>query len=403
MVPALAVSRPTARLGVALRAGHPCYFVGFTPDPMPGQTIEDIMLCRGGVPGKGHRTAPRSRRQALRHRQLPGRLGGDDAGRDPAGTVRADHHSRLAAVLLGRRRRAKPDALHRRPGRRQLGHGADQRPRQRQVRRRLPGRELREPESGQYPVDQELQPLVQGGHRRDRVSWSSRNGGAATSISTPRRFSGSSTSCSSATIWPPGKSSPAPATGSTCATSVRRSSVSVPRATTSPRRNRRWAGSSISMPRMTMSGPVARPSSTPSTTTSATSASSSSGGVARKEHQEFASNIDLIDVLPPGLYEAVMTPRTADGAPIRTGHGRLDRALRAAHAERRARHRPAQSPKTSAVSPPRGGCRRSTWALYRSPVPALCEGVRSTIRPPNGCTSSTMRNCPMRSSPSATR
>ena len=39
-----------------------------------------------------------------------------------------------------------------------------------------------------------------------------------------------------------------------------------------------------------------------------------SGGVARKEHDEFASNIDLIDVLPPGLYEAVMTPKTADAA-----------------------------------------------------------------------------------------
>jgi hypothetical protein len=37
-----------------------------------------------------------------------------------------------------------------------------------------------------------------------------------------------------------------------------------------------------------------------------------SGGVARKEHDEFASNIDLIDVLPPGLYEAVMTRKTAD-------------------------------------------------------------------------------------------
>jgi Protein of unknown function (DUF3141) len=34
-----------------------------------------------------------------------------------------------------------------------------------------------------------------------------------------------------------------------------------------------------------------------------------SGSVAKKEHDEFASNIDLIDVLPPGLYEAVMTPR----------------------------------------------------------------------------------------------
>jgi len=39
-----------------------------------------------------------------------------------------------------------------------------------------------------------------------------------------------------------------------------------------------------------------------------------SGGVARKEHDEFASNIDLIDVLPPGLYEAVMTPKAGAAA-----------------------------------------------------------------------------------------
>ncbi|MCF1708418.1 DUF3141 domain-containing protein [Tabrizicola sp. J26] len=38
-----------------------------------------------------------------------------------------------------------------------------------------------------------------------------------------------------------------------------------------------------------------------------------SAGVARKEHDEFASNIDLIDVLPPGLYEAVFTPRAEAG------------------------------------------------------------------------------------------
>jgi pimeloyl-ACP methyl ester carboxylesterase len=35
------------------------------------------------------------------------------------------------------------------------------------------------------------------------------------------------------------------------------------------------------------------------------------GSVAKKEHDEFASNIDLIEVLPPGLYEAVMTPKQA--------------------------------------------------------------------------------------------
>jgi hypothetical protein len=37
-----------------------------------------------------------------------------------------------------------------------------------------------------------------------------------------------------------------------------------------------------------------------------------SGGVARKEHGEFSSNIDLIDTLPPGLYEAVFETKTAD-------------------------------------------------------------------------------------------
>ena len=39
-----------------------------------------------------------------------------------------------------------------------------------------------------------------------------------------------------------------------------------------------------------------------------------SGGVARKEHAEFSSNIDLIDVLPPGLYEATFEAKSGDTA-----------------------------------------------------------------------------------------
>ncbi|MBB3656786.1 hypothetical protein FHX15_002014 [Rhizobium sp. BK650] len=35
-----------------------------------------------------------------------------------------------------------------------------------------------------------------------------------------------------------------------------------------------------------------------------------SAGVARKEHGEFSSNIDLIDALPPGLYEAIFEAKT---------------------------------------------------------------------------------------------
>jgi pimeloyl-ACP methyl ester carboxylesterase len=45
------------------------------------------------------------------------------------------------------------------------------------------------------------------------------------------------------------------------------------------------------------------------------------GAVARKEHGEFANNIDLIDTLPPGLYEAVFEPKTdaTAGADLVTG------------------------------------------------------------------------------------
>ena len=46
-----------------------------------------------------------------------------------------------------------------------------------------------------------------------------------------------------------------------------------------------------------------------------------SAGVARKEHDEFASNIDFIDVLPPGLYEAIFEPKGADTASADLVHG----------------------------------------------------------------------------------
>ena len=40
-----------------------------------------------------------------------------------------------------------------------------------------------------------------------------------------------------------------------------------------------------------------------------------SGGVARKEHGELSSNIDLIDTLPPGLYEAVFEAKSSAANP----------------------------------------------------------------------------------------
>jgi hypothetical protein len=40
--PGIGGFKADSEIGVILEAGHPCYFIGFLPDPVPGQTIEDI-------------------------------------------------------------------------------------------------------------------------------------------------------------------------------------------------------------------------------------------------------------------------------------------------------------------------------------------------------------------------
>src|SRR5208283_2871380 len=42
--PGIGGMKRESEVGVVLKAGHPCYFVGFLPDPVPGQTVEDV--CR---------------------------------------------------------------------------------------------------------------------------------------------------------------------------------------------------------------------------------------------------------------------------------------------------------------------------------------------------------------------
>ncbi|TDX30409.1 uncharacterized protein DUF3141 [Modicisalibacter xianhensis] len=41
--PGIGGFKPDSEIGVALRAGHPCYFIGFLPFPVPGQTVEDVV------------------------------------------------------------------------------------------------------------------------------------------------------------------------------------------------------------------------------------------------------------------------------------------------------------------------------------------------------------------------
>src|SRR6201987_4162721 len=40
--PGIGGLKADSEIGVAMKAGHPCYFIGFLPEPMPGQTIERI-------------------------------------------------------------------------------------------------------------------------------------------------------------------------------------------------------------------------------------------------------------------------------------------------------------------------------------------------------------------------
>ena len=86
--PGIGGFKADSEIGVAMKAGHPCYFIGFLPEPMPGQTIERIARAEALFIEKVISLHPESRRQALRDRQLPGRLGGHDPGVAATGAVR---------------------------------------------------------------------------------------------------------------------------------------------------------------------------------------------------------------------------------------------------------------------------------------------------------------------------
>ena len=118
----------------------------------------------------------------------------------------------------------------------------------------------------------------------------------------------------------------------------------------------------------------------------------------KKEHGEFSSNIDLIDALPPGLYEAVFEAKTADTANPDLVSRRLGDALRGADARRHPRAR-------------RQRCRRRTALRDRGPrvrdQPRALPHVRAALRARacqlrrwrNGCSSCIRCGCNTSCSP----
>ena len=160
--PGIGGFKADSELGVAMRAGHPAYFVGFTPDPMPGQTIEDIMHAEAvflekvialhpGAEGKpcviGNCQAGWAvllvaaiRPELFGPIIVPGSplsywagIEGENPMRYTGGLAGGSWVTALAGDLGN--------------GKFDGGHA---------------GREFREPESFQHPLDQELQPLVEG-------------------------------------------------------------------------------------------------------------------------------------------------------------------------------------------------------------------------------------------------
>ena len=313
--PGIGGFKADSEIGVALRAGHPCYFVGFLPDPMPGQTIEDIARAEAVFLEKVIALHPACRRQAMRDRQLPGRMGGHDAGGDPSRTVRPDHRRRIAAVLLGGRARQESHALQRRLAGRQLADRAGQRSRQRQVRRRLAGAELREPEPRQHALDQAVQPLFQESTPKPRaISEFERWWGGHVNLNAEEiqfivdeLFIGNK--LAAGRIQDLG----------------RHRSIDL-RNIRSPIVVFCSKGDNVTPPQQALGwildlyesvDEIRSHGQTIVYTIHETIGHLGifvSGGVARKEHGEFSSNIDLIDTLPPGLYEAVFDSKAADTA-----------------------------------------------------------------------------------------
>ena len=123
-----------------------------------------------------------------------------------------------------------------------------------------------------------------------------------------------------------------------------------------------------------------------------------SGSVAKKEHDEFASNIDLIDVLPPGLYEAVMTPKEAARS------GRLPTSSAATISSASKRELSTTSARSAATTKRTSASLRPSPACPRSISASIARSFSLGCRPgpmkasPNGCGGCTRCACSTRCS-----
>ncbi len=192
--------RQESEIGVALAAAmNAALLVSFLPEPVAGQTIEDVCAAEAAFVEVVAGLHPDADGKLGGRRELPGGMADHDDGRDPARDLQADRAGRCAALPLGGRARPairsatwaapweepRSPAL---PG--DLGKGIfDGANPNRQLESLNPANTFWQKGYNLYSkVDTEAS-----------ASSTSRPGGAIDSCSTPARCSGSPTICSSAT------------------------------------------------------------------------------------------------------------------------------------------------------------------------------------------------------------
>ena len=363
-----------SEIGVALAAGHPCYFIGFLPEPDARPDDRGRLPRRGGVRRGGRARAiprPRASRCVIANCQAGWQIMMMAAIRpDLCGPIMlAGSPLSYWAGVRGK----NPMRYLGGTARRHLADRARRRPRRRHLRRRQSGRQLRVAQPGQHLLGEALQRLFQGRHRgralprlRDLVG----QPGAAQC----RRDAVDRRQPVRRQQADHGRD---PHLRRACAIDLRNITLADHRVLLVGRQHHAAAaGAGLDhrplRRRATRSSPTARPSSTRCTRRSAISASSSPARWRRKEHDEFASCMEMIDLLPPGLYEAVITEVDEDtDASATSSTASTCSGWRRARWTTSARSAATAPRTTSASPPPRASPRSTTASTARSPQPVV--------------------------------
>ena len=105
--------KPDSEIGVAIGAGHPCYFVGSRPS-RSNETIKDVCHAEAAFIEEVARRHPDAESKPIVIANCQAGWQDHDDGRDPPGSDGSDRGRRLTALVSGRVRGKNPTAADRR-------------------------------------------------------------------------------------------------------------------------------------------------------------------------------------------------------------------------------------------------------------------------------------------------